>query len=73
MGGGVVRKIESVVLLILALVNVDCQSRFQIGQGSRLSDPRFKAIGKLDALNRQAGPTSGVDRVELARLPAEIS
>jgi hypothetical protein len=47
MGGGVVRKIESVVLLILALVNVDCQSRFQIGQGSRLSDPRFKATGKL--------------------------
>jgi hypothetical protein len=47
MGGGVVRKIELVVLLILALVNVDCQSRFQIGQGSRLSDPRVKATGKL--------------------------
>ena len=40
-GGGVVRKIELVVLLILALVNVDCQSRFRIGQGSRLSAPRF--------------------------------
>ena len=26
MGGGVVRKIKSMVLLILALVNVDCQS-----------------------------------------------
>ena len=47
MGGGVVRKIESVVLLILALVNVDCQSRFQIGQGSCLSDPPFKATGNL--------------------------
>jgi hypothetical protein len=51
MGGGVVRKIESVVLLILALVNVDCQSRFQIGQGSRLSDPR-----KTDALKRRLDP-----------------
>jgi hypothetical protein len=56
MGGGVVRKIESVVLLILALVNVDCQSRFQIGQGLPLKRPTLQSDRKTDALNRRLDP-----------------
>jgi hypothetical protein len=47
MGGGVVRKIELVVLLILALVNVDCQSRFQIGLPLRR--PTLQSDRKTDA------------------------
>ena len=47
-GGGAVRKIETVVLLILALVNGECQSRFRrggAGAGKRDHGSKFSCAG----------------------------